>query len=213
MPIVGKEAAFITKERPALQDPCVPTAPRSLTPPTVSPPKSRSPKPFRVWYNARMNTKKHSLGWGLALGLSLFGLFGSMGTAYADADRKTTMELVQLVTPKETYRGIVDQMTKQMLASMRQSGATLPPDVDKKMGQVIEIALPYEDLATWTVDIYVTRFTTDEIKQLIAFYKTPVGRKASKMIPEISGEVGQKMGPLLMQRLPEAMKKVGLTPR
>ena len=159
-----------------------------------------------------MNTQKRSLGLGLVLGLSLIGLIGTSDSAYADADRKTTMELVQLVTPKDTYNAMIEQMTKQMLASMQQSGAKVPPDTESKMGKAVIEALPYDDLASWTVDVYATRFTTDEIKQLIAFYKTPVGKKAAKLIPEISGEVGQKLGPILMQRLPAAMKKVGLTP-
>ena len=68
------------------------------------------------------------------------------------------------------------------------------------------------DSANWTVDVYAARFSTEEIRQLIAFYKTPTGKKAARLLPEISGEVGQKMGPILMQRLPVAMKKVGLTP-
>lgn len=117
-----------------------------------------------------------------------------------------------MVTPQETYQAMIAQMTKQMLASMAQSGAKVPPDTESKMGKAVVEALPYNDLANWTVDVYATRFTTDEIRQLITFYKTPVGKKASRMLPEISGEVGQKMGPILMQRLPAAMKKVGLTP-
>jgi hypothetical protein len=80
------------------------------------------------------------------------------------------------------------------------------------MSKAVMEALPYADLAQWTVEIYTTRFTTDEIKALMAFYKTPVGKKAAKMLPEISGEVGKKIGPIMMQRLPAAMKKVGLAP-
>lgn len=155
-----------------------------------------------------MKIKKPSFCLSLVLGLSLFGV----QPAWADADRKVTMELVQLVTPQETYKAMIEQMTKQMLGSMQQSGAKVPPGTDTKMGQAVSEVLPYDDLANWTVDVYVKRFTTEEIKQLIVFYKTPVGKKASKMIPEISGEVGQKLGPILMQRLPAAMKKVGLTP-
>ena len=159
-----------------------------------------------------MNTQKRSFGLGLLCCLSLLVSVSQPSVAYADADRKATMELVQLVTPKETYNAMIEQMTKQMLASMAQNGANVPPDTESKMGKAVVEALPYEDLANWTVDVYSTKFTTEEIKQLISFYKTPVGKKAANLIPELSGEVGQKMGPILMQRLPAAMKKVGLTP-
>ena len=117
------------------------------------------------------------------------------------------MELVQLVTPQDTYQAMISTMTTQMMASLSQSGAKMPADAANKMGKAVMEALPYNDLAQWTVEIYASRFTTDEIKQMIAFYKTPVGKKAAKLLPEISGEIGKKMGPIVMQRLPAAMKK------
>ena len=159
-----------------------------------------------------MHTQTRSLRWVFSVGIAAAGLLGGSGTAAADADKKVTMELVQMVTPQETYQAMIAQMTKQMLASMQQSGANVPAGTEEKMGKAVVEALPYNDLANWTVEVYATRFTTDEVRQLINFYKTPVGKKAARLIPELSGEVGQKMGPILMQRLPAAMKKVGLTP-
>jgi hypothetical protein len=146
----------------------------------------------------------------LTAALALSGLFVCTGPAAADADLAVTRELVKLVTPKETYLAMIQQMGKQTLLSIQQSGAKLPPDAEKKINQAVIEALPYEDLANWTVEVYATRFTTDEIKQLTAFYKTPVGHKAAQLLPELSGEVGKKMGPILMQRMPAAMKKAGL---
>jgi hypothetical protein len=148
----------------------------------------------------------------LVLVMAAWGVAGVGGRARADADPKVTMDLAKLVTPPETYQAMIEQMSKQMIASMRQSGAQLPVDVDSKLGQAVMEALPYDELMTWTVEVYAPRFTTDEIRQLIAFYNTPTGKKAAKLLPEISGEVGKKMGPIITQRLPAAMKKVGLTP-
>jgi len=148
----------------------------------------------------------------LVLSLAVGGIAGIGDRALADADASVTMQLVKLVTPLETYQAMAEQMTKQMMASMQQSGAKFPPDAESKLKQAVMEALPYDDITNWTVEIYVTRFTTDEIKQLIAFYQTPVGKKSARLLPELSGEVGKKMGPVITQRLPEAMKKVGLAP-
>jgi uncharacterized protein len=153
-----------------------------------------------------------SLRFVLVLSLAVAGVTGAAGRAVADADPKVTMELVQLVTPQETYQMIVTTMTTQMMASLQQSGAKMPADAANKMSKAVMEALPYKDLAQWIVEIYASHFTTDEIKQMITFYKTPVGKKAAKLLPEISGETSKKMGPIVMQRLPAAMKKVGLTP-
>lgn len=148
----------------------------------------------------------------LLAGLALLGTLAFADTASADADRKATEELVQLVTPPETYTAMIDQMSRQMIASIAQSGAKLPPDADKKIIKAVTDVLPYKELIGWTIDVYASKYTTEEIKQLTAFYKTPVGKKTAKLMPELSGEVGKKMGPILMERMPAAMKKAGLTP-
>ena len=137
---------------------------------------------------------------------------GVGGRAKADADANVTMELVKFVTPRETYQATFEQVAKQMLASMRQAGQQFPPDVESKLVQAITEVLPYDEMMNWAVEVYAPRFTTEEIRQLIAFYKTPIGNKLAKLQPEISGEVGRKMGAVMVQRLPEALKKVGLTP-
>lgn len=154
-----------------------------------------------------MHKTTRRLSLSLTLGLLLGGL---CSVAHADADRKVAMELVRMVTPAETYAAMTDQISKQMLTSMRQSGATLPPDIETKMKKVVSEILPYEELAGWSADVYATRFTTEELKQLMAFYKTPLGQKVARLQPEISGEVGKKLGPIMLQRMPAAMKRAGL---
>ena len=47
---------------------------------------------------------------------------------------------------------------------------------------------------------------------MIAFYKTPLGRKLASKLPEIMGEVGRRMATVLPQRLPGALKRNGLLP-
>jgi hypothetical protein len=159
-----------------------------------------------------MKKQPRAVAFLFGLGLAIASQISFVSSALAGADPKVTMELVQLVTPPENYQAMISQMTTQMLASMQQTGAKVPPDAQSKMALAVTDALPYNDLAQWTVEIYSARFSTEEIKQLIAFYKTPVGKKAAKLLPEISGEVGKKLGPVLMQRLPASMKKVGLAP-
>src|SRR5579864_6880708 len=135
-----------------------------------------------------MRAKDFCLRCVLILALAAGGAIGLGARALADADPKLTMELVKLVTPAETYQAILQQMSRQLLASMQQSGVPLPPDVDSKMAQAVMEALPYDELTSWTVEVYAPRFTTDEIRQLIAFYNTPTGKKAAALLPEISGE-------------------------
>ena len=63
---------------------------------------------------------------------------------------------------------------------------------------------------TWTGEIYAKHFTKKEIDDIAAFYATPTGKKVARMLPSLSGELGAKMGPPPMTRLPAALKKHGI---
>jgi hypothetical protein len=62
----------------------------------------------------------------------------------------------------------------------------------------------------WSADVYTKHFTRKEIDDLAAFYKTPTGKKFAATLPTLSGEVGAKMAPIMMNRLPAALKKHGI---
>jgi hypothetical protein len=87
-----------------------------------------------------------------------------------------------------------------------------PLTVGKKnaLKAAVAEAMPYEDLVTWTAEVYTKHFTRKEIEDIAAFYKTPTGKKIASKLPELTGEVGAKVTPVLMTRLPAAMKKRGL---
>jgi hypothetical protein len=54
--------------------------------------------------------------------------------------------------------------------------------------------------------IYARHFTAEELRALIAFYRTPVGAKALTVMPRASLELLQGMGPRL-QRLSETVNQ------
>jgi uncharacterized protein len=130
----------------------------------------------------------------------------------AEKDTKTaTVALMRQIMPPEAYDAVLDQMYQQMSASMKQAGGgTMSPKQQKGMKAAVKEALPYDDLLTWTGEIYAKHFTTKEIDDIAVFYATPTGKKVARMLPALSGEMGAKMGPLLMTRLPAALKKHGI---
>jgi hypothetical protein len=129
-----------------------------------------------------------------------------------EATRKATVDLVHLVLPSEAYTTMIDQASGQMLMAISQKGVQAPADAAQRLKKVVMECAPYEEMVGWTADVYASRFSQSEIKDLTAFYKTPTGKKAARLIPELMGEVGKKMGGLMMERMPAAMKKYGLTP-
>ncbi|WP_437859325.1 DUF2059 domain-containing protein [Sorangium sp. So ce363] len=156
--------------------------------------------------------RKHALrSWIVSLAVVTLLSFVSLGSAYAgEAEKKLALELTHLVMPKDVYNALLDQLMTNMGASMQQAGAKISPKDASKLKAVVAEVLPYDELVQWNVEIYAGKFTADELKELIKFYGTPVGKKAAKLLPEISGEVGKKVGTVIVQRMPAAMKKAGI---
>ena len=128
--------------------------------------------------------------------------------------RAVALQLVELVQPESSYRAGLQQMMDQMVPSLeakaRATGKPLPPDYKQRMNAALLDVMPYAEMKQWSADIYAKRFTAAELKQMVAFYRTPVGRKVAAKLPEIMGEVGKKITVVVPERLPGALKRHGL---
>jgi hypothetical protein len=65
-----------------------------------------------------------------------------------------------------------------------------------------------EEMAAAFVPLYARHFTAAEIRQLAAFYKTPVGVKMIAVMPQIAGESMQISQQVMMPRISAAIEKV-----
>ena len=149
---------------------------------------------------------------GLA-GTVALAIAAGAGTARAgEGERKVALELVRLVTPREAYDAMIKQMIDNMLPALQQQSGNLPADVGDRMKKAVHEVIGYDEMIDWTADVWSTRFTVGEMRELIAFYKKPLGKKITRLMPELAGEVGKKIGAIMPQRLPAALKKHGLTP-
>ena len=153
---------------------------------------------------------------GLALGLGTLAAV-TVGAGFTPAQaaapsESTAMQLSRVVLSKDGYQDLIKQSTAGIIAGIKSQGQELPKDFAKKMEAVVAEALPYEELLAFNSQVYGSRFSDKELQDLITFYKTPTGSKLVRLLPAISGEVGQKLGNLLPQRLPGRMKKHGIGP-
>jgi uncharacterized protein len=135
----------------------------------------------------------------------------ALASGAAKDDKAATMELMRTVVPKAAYEAMIDQMQQQVFRTMQQMGGkAVPAEKQKALKEAVQESLPYDELLTWSTDVYMKHFTRKEIDDLAAFYKTPTGKKAASLLPVLSGEVGAKMAPIMMTRLPAALKKRGI---
>lgn len=85
------------------------------------------------------------------------------------------------------------------------------PKVIASMQEVMNDPALVDEILAETVPLYARTFSADELKQIAAFYRTPVGAKMLSAMPQLMGEgmqigqqiVGRRIGPM-MQKLQQA---------
>ncbi len=145
--------------------------------------------------------------------LILFGLLIAARASASPPDRKQVIDLMRIVMPKSSYTAMIDQLSAQAFEQMKQSGQNVQPGDAQRVRDAVLEAIPYEENIGWAADVYQEKFTAQEIADLRKFYETPTGKKAVRLLPEIAGEVGRRLGQIIPTRLPAALKKHGIAPK
>lgn len=105
----------------------------------------------------------------------------------------------------------VRNMVPQMIEMMKRSYSNVPEEFwtsfggklsDKAYGQLIDIYVP----------IYQRQLTLDDLKKIIVFYKSPVGKKLAEATPVMTAEAmqsGQALGMQIAQEIMTELKNKG----
>ncbi|HJQ33538.1 MAG TPA: DUF2059 domain-containing protein [Pyrinomonadaceae bacterium] len=108
------------------------------------------------------------------------------------------------------------QVARQSLDALRES-TTLPEAQRDRILKILEEELMTEfgnnKMAEAMVPIYDRHFTAEEIKGLLAFYETPLGRKVVETLPEVMREAqtfGAERGRIAGLRAMTRMMSEGL---
>lgn len=95
---------------------------------------------------------------------------------------------------------------KKMKESVNESYERFSKVFEERLKQKIDLNKFMEDI---TYSLYDKFFTEDEIKDLIAFYKTSTGKKALSVLPQLSTEslqiVNEKLTPTLITIVTEIL--------
>jgi uncharacterized protein len=100
------------------------------------------------------------------------------------------------------------QVIDQMITQMRQIHPDVPPD----FWDAFKKEANAEDFTNLVVPIYAKHFSDDEVKELIKFYKSPIGQKLVREQPQMMREsmiVGQQWGFQLGQKIARRLKEKG----
>lgn len=91
-------------------------------------------------------------------------------------------------------------------------GMELTPEIRRTLREFMDEHFRYQDLEPEFVRMYTDLFTEEEMRGIIAFYRTPIGQRLVERTPEMAARSQriantrlQAVMPLLIQRLTEVM--------
>jgi uncharacterized protein len=123
----------------------------------------------------------------------------------------TTMKLA------EQYKALLPAILLGMRPALTQDRPEIERDYDAMMPMIADAFEPYytamvDGLAT----VYANNFTVQELKEIEAFYRQPIGQKLLEKTPAINQqalavgqEIGRKAAEDLRQRLTDALRQRG----
>jgi hypothetical protein len=105
-------------------------------------------------------------------------------------------------------RQLADQMLAQMIQIFRQQNPAVPAEAWTELQQ----AFGEEDLMKQLVGVYDKHLTHEDVKGLLQFFESAVGRKLVKVQPQImqdSMAIGQAWGQRAGERVQQRLKEKG----
>ena len=142
--------------------------------------------------------------------LCLIFLLQSLPFVYADAKSDTDAEYVKTLNMLFSVSGnteLYNMTIKQILGILREQH----PDISEEKWNAIEKEFSeaaLNEVAVMLAPVYKKYLTIDDLKEIIKFYNTPVGRKYSKnLLPLtqdailVGTEWGRKIGQKISERI------------
>jgi hypothetical protein len=117
---------------------------------------------------------------------------------------KDITRLVEIMNMKSLAVQIFDMLIPQL--------AQLVPSVPQNVWDLFREKIDIDDFIKLHVAIYDRHFTHEEIKELIRFYESPIGRRVIEETPAMTEEsmiAGQQWGMKLGQQIMMDLKKGG----
>ena len=149
----------------------------------------------------------------------LIGVLQTQGVAAMNAEERANIEeLLKDTGMLANMSRVIDLLIPQIMGSLRKENRKVPDAVWEEFtglcAEEMKRSLP--ELEEPVIAIYDANFSADEVKQLVAFYQSPVGRKIVIQLPQLMQQSvsmgqswGEQAGARAVERIRAAAKQKG----
>jgi hypothetical protein len=142
------------------------------------------------------------------LGLCFVAAPAASQHAPADA-LPVARELITVMRATDQFKLIFPTIMQSLKPAIVQGRPQIEKDIDAMMPVLLEgVNSRINEITDQMAGVYARTFTVDEMRQLIAFYQTPVGQKLLETLPTLVQEsmsIGQAWGRRLATELRDSM--------
>ena len=133
------------------------------------------------------------------LGVSLvLGCVAAIASAQERTDdyshRAAAGELLELLSPKDAFKSAfmvgMEPFFRQISAQVSETQLS---EIKAAADRLSDKVAADPELSRQLIDVYVKEFSESEIRELLAFYRTPIGKKALAKMPQLM-QMGAKIG-------------------
>lgn len=129
-------------------------------------------------------------------------------TAAEASEAKSKTEDIRRLMVLTGTAGVMERMIGPLMESQEGAMKKMRPDIPEEFWVELNKQLKQEfhvqELVDLLIPIYEKYYTHDDVRQLIAFYESPIGKKSIAVLPQIQAEsmaAGREWGRALGERI------------
>src|SRR5262245_4600028 len=133
---------------------------------------------------------------------------GSAANPQARADARQLVDLLKLQGMRvQIMRATIQVAGQRLLAANKGHEADVKSFVEQSLVPVVRSHEP--EITEWQAQVFAQRFTAQELRQLLNFYRSGVGAKLLATMPVMMGDVRKFANNWATSTLGDAAKKLG----
>lgn len=146
-----------------------------------------------------------------ALALPADTAAGEKQGAQAAPSEPLHLQLARAFFPRESWKRFMAQASQDVTQQITETGKgqiELAPGFADRLREQYELLVPYDDMLQYQARLLRSRYTNAELRRLIAFYRTPLGRKSVPFLHDLMASAVQRAQSQAERGLPEALAQL-----
>ncbi|ABS24443.1 DUF2059 domain-containing protein [Anaeromyxobacter sp. Fw109-5] len=130
------------------------------------------------------------------------------GTPAPAGRAAAAVELARFALPRATWDQTLAAVLGQIEQQAASGGSALPAGFSEALREELGQLFSYEEILDLQAGLLAKHYTEAEMQQLVAFYRTPLGQKTIRIMPEVAADAMGQVQVLMGQRVPAMMERL-----